>query len=120
MGPRPPVVTCRFGIRASPMSGPDSSFEVFDRTTGAAVTSGMARAEAEAEARHRNHDTSGPPAGCVHPPELAALRATVDAYLARAGDHCRSTLARTAQALDELRAELTHADRLIAEQQARL
>jgi hypothetical protein len=114
------VVTCRFGVRPSPISRLDSGFEVFDRATGAAVASGMARAEAEAEARRRNHDSSGPPAVCVDPPELAGLRGAVDAYLARAGDHSRSILARAAQALDELRAELAHADRLVAEEQARL
>jgi hypothetical protein len=61
----------------------------------------------------RNHDTSGPPAVSVEPPELSPLRAAAGAYLARAGRHYR-VVARAAQALDELREALAHADRLIA------
>jgi hypothetical protein len=113
-------MTCRFSVRAHRADGSDSCFEVFDRTTGAAVTWGLARAEAEAEARRRNHDTSSPPAVSVEPPELAGLRAAVDAYLARAGQHSRVVIARAAQALDDLREALAHADRLIAEAQARI
>ena len=114
--------TCRFGIRPHPNDGSDSCFEVFDRMTGAAVASGMRRAEAEADARRRNHDTSGPPTPtvCLDPAELAALRAAIDGYLAGAGHQSLILVARAAQALDELRAELSHADSLIAGQQARL
>jgi hypothetical protein len=86
------VVTCRFGVRRQDESSSASHFEVFDRTTSAAVGWGMTRAEAEAEARRRNHDTSGSAAVTVWlgPAELAALRAAVDAYLTRAGhEHSR-------------------------------
>ena len=85
--------TCRFGVRRETNGGSDACFEVFDRVTGAAVASGMRRVEAEAEAHRRNHDTSSWPPAAVRlaPVELAGLRA-----------------------------ELAHADRLVAEQQARI
>jgi hypothetical protein len=113
------MVTCRFGVRRSPNGGPESCFEVFDRMTGAAVASGMGRVEAEADARRRNQDTSGS-AVCSDLLEFAALRTAIDGYLARAGRHARILVARAAQALDELRAELAQADRLVADQQARI
>jgi hypothetical protein len=80
------MVTCRFGVRRYPNGGPESCFEVFDRMTRAAVASGMCRAEAEADARRRNHDTSGS-AVCPDPLEFIALRTAVDGYLGRAGRH---------------------------------
>jgi hypothetical protein len=86
------MVTCRFGVRRQPNGGSDACFEVFDRMTGAPVGGGMRRAEAEDEARRRNHDTSGPPpvTVCLRPAEFDALRAAVDAYLAWAADrHAR-------------------------------
>jgi hypothetical protein len=115
------VVTRRFGVRPYANGGSDSYFEVFDRMTGAAVASGMSGAEAEVDARRRNDDTSSPPVLTVRldPAELAALRAAIDAVLARAGDHSRILVAQAAEALDGLRAQLAHADNLIAEQQAR-
>ena len=116
------MVTCRFGVRRYANGRPDTCFEVFDRMTGATVASGMRRADAEADARRRNHDTSGPPTVpvCLEPAELVMLRSAIDACLAGADHHSRILVARAAQALDELRTELAHADRLIAEQQARI
>ena len=108
------MVTCRFGVRRQPDGGSDACFDVFDRMTGATVASGMRRAEAEADARHRNQDTSGPPA------ELAALQATIDAYVTRIGLCSRALVAQAAQALEELRTQLADADRLVGEQQARI
>ena len=120
------MVTCRFGVRRQSDDGSVSSFEVFDRATGAAVASGMIRADAEAEARRRNRDTSGP-APCLQQPNLARLQPpAAKGYLPRAqvqacvGQDCRVVVARAAQALDELRDALAHVDRLIAEQQRRL
>jgi hypothetical protein len=113
------VVTCRFGVRAH-RSGSDLCFEVFDRTTGAAVAWGMGRAEAEAEARRRNHDTSGPPAVSVEAPLLGEPGAGVEASLAGPGQDFRVVVARVAQALDEAREVLAHADRLIVEAQGRI
>ncbi len=80
--------TCRFGVRPYANGGSPISFEVFDRMTGAAVGGGMRRAEAEDQARGRNHDTSGPSTVTLYlrPAELDALRAAVDAYLAWAAD----------------------------------
>ncbi len=52
--------------------------------------------------------------------EIAALRAAIDACLARAGHHARVRVARAAEALDDLRHQLGHTDRLIAEEQARI
>jgi hypothetical protein len=77
----------------------------------------MRRAEAEADARRRNHDTSGLSTVpvCREPAELVMPRSAIDACLAGAGHHSRILVARAAQALDELRTELIHADRLIAE-----
>jgi hypothetical protein len=114
--------TCRFGVRPCPRGGSDACFEVFDRVTGTAVASGMCRVEAEAEARRRNHDASGSPAPGVRlaPVELAALRTAIDVYLAGASHHSLALVAQAAEALDELRAELAHADRLVAEQQVRI
>jgi hypothetical protein len=57
---------------------------------------------------------------CLGPAEIAALRAAIDACFAGAAYHSRVLVARAAQALDELRAELAHADSLIAEQQSRI
>ena len=114
------MVTCRFGVRPEPNGGSDFGFEVFDRMTGAAVASGMRQAEAEADARRRNHDTSGPPVVWPDPPELAVLRTVIDRYVTRAARHSRILVAQAAQALDELRAELAHAERAIAEHQARI
>jgi hypothetical protein len=57
---------------------------------------------------------------CFEPTEVAALQAAVDACLARAGHQSRTQVARAAEALDKLRAELADADALIAEQQARM
>ena len=114
--------TCRFGVRRYPNNGSEACFEIFDRVTGTAVASGLCRVEAEAEARRRNHHASGSPAAAVllAPVELAGLRAAVDAYLAGVGHRSRVLVARAAEALDELRAELAHADRVVAEQQARI
>jgi hypothetical protein len=83
------MTTCRFGVRRYPNGGSALCFEVFDRMTRAAVASGMRRVEAEDDARRRNHDTSSPATVTVHlgPADLAALRAAIDAYLSRAGDH---------------------------------
>jgi hypothetical protein len=53
------MMTCRYGVRPYPDGRAGSSFEVFDRMTGAAVATGMRRVEAEDDARRRNHDTSG-------------------------------------------------------------
>ena len=113
------MVTCRFGVRRQDDDGSVSSFEVFDRATGAAVASGMTRADAQAEARRRNHDTSGP-APCLEPLDLPRLQPEPNTLLIRAEEEARSVLARVAQALDELRDALAHVDRLIAEQQRRL
>jgi hypothetical protein len=44
----------------------------------------------------------------------------VDVYLTRAGQHSRVVVAGAAQALDEVREALAHADRLIAEAQVRI
>jgi hypothetical protein len=114
------VVTCRFGVRTHRDGRSDSYFEVFDRTTGAAVAGGMARAEAETEARRRNHDSIGRPAVSVEPAELARLRVAIEVYLAQAGRDARVIIAGAAQALDELREALAHADRLVAEAQGRI
>ena len=119
-------MTCRFGVRRQDDDGSVSLFEVFDRATGAAVASGMTRADAEAEARRRNDDTSGP-APCLQQPNPARVQPpAANASLpqaevqACAGRDCRVVVARAAQALDELRDALAHVDRLIAEQQHRL
>ncbi len=105
------MMTCRFGVCPYP-NGSASWFEVFDRTTGAAVARGLTRSHAEIEARRRNHDTSGPPVLYLGPPDVAQLR--------RGEQQTRAVLARAAQALDELRDALAHADRLIAQQQHQL
>jgi hypothetical protein len=78
--------TNRFGVRPSSGAVP-GPFEVFDRATGAAVASGMRRAEAESEARRRNDDPSGPTPMTLRlgPPEVLALRQAIDAYMAREG-----------------------------------
>ncbi len=69
-----------------------------------------------------HHETGGPVVvpGCLDPAEVLALRAAIGAFLARAGHHSRTLVARAAEALDDLRDELAHADRLIAEQQDRI
>ena len=46
--------TNRFGVRPFYGAGDRGWFEVFDRVTGAAVVSGLRRAEAEGGARRRN------------------------------------------------------------------
>ena len=75
--------TSRFGVRQVSEAAVPGSFEVFDRATGAAVASGMRRAEAEGEARRRNQDTSGatPMTLRLGPPEVSALRQAIDAYM---------------------------------------
>jgi hypothetical protein len=73
-------------------------------------------------AGHYRPNIGGAPAVMVgrDPTEIAALRAAVDALLARAHPHCQSLVARAAEALDDLREELARADGLIAEQQERI
>jgi hypothetical protein len=76
--------TTQFGVRPfGCLNGDPKRFEVFDRRTGNAVVSGLRRDEAEADARRRNHDRSGPTgmAVCLGPLEVAALRKAIEAYL---------------------------------------
>ena len=74
------------------------------------------------DVRRRNQDSSGLPAvgECLGPAEVAALRTAIDACSARAGHRSRILVAQAAEALDDLREELAQAERLIAEQQARI
>ncbi len=69
-----------------------------------------------------DHETGGPVVvpGRLDPAEVVALRAAIGAFLARTGHHSRTLVARAAEALDDLRDELDHTDRLIAEQQDRI
>ena len=78
--------TCRFGVRAfvHPNGHPTPRrYEVFDRATGTAVVSGLAREEAERDARRRNHDRSGATGIAVrlNPFQVAQLRNAIEAYL---------------------------------------
>src|SRR5919198_3377484 len=81
-GSRKPMETetTQFGVRPfGCLNGDPKRFEVFDRRTGNAVVSGLRRDEAEADARRRNHDRSGPTGMAVSlgPLEVAALRNAV-------------------------------------------
>jgi hypothetical protein len=76
--------TTQFGVRpCGRLNGDPKRFEVFDRRTGNTVVSGLRRDEAEADARRRNHDGSGPTgmAVCLGPWEVAALRNAIEAYI---------------------------------------
>jgi hypothetical protein len=67
--------TNRFGVRPLVQAnGGPRRFEIFDRCTGAAIATGMHRAEAERDARSRNGDTSG-----LRPTALAR-RETVESH----------------------------------------
>ncbi len=72
------------GVRPYPNGNSGSNLEVFDRRTGAAVASGRRRAEAEREARKRNHDASGPAEMtlCLGRPQITALQEALETYMA--------------------------------------
>ena len=91
------MVTSRFGVRPD---GAEGCFEVFDRRTNVPVATGLRRSEAEAEARARNGDTSGPTALRLHlaPVEVCALREAVQAHLETSDEH-QTTLSHLLQLL---------------------